>query len=237
MTAPIRWVEQTTSTNADLARLAAEGAPHGATLVADQQTGGRGRLQRRWEARAGDAVLMSVLIRTPLPAARVPLLTLGAAVAVVEGIEQTCGLQTQIKWPNDVLGPQGGKLAGILAEAEFVSSRLSHAVIGVGLNVHGVPAVDGAACLADLAPEQALDRAAIAEAIRARLLHWVGCIGADPSGLLDRWRERSATIGARVRIGSVVGTAERIDGSGALWVRTEEGGLQRVLAGDVHRID
>jgi BirA family transcriptional regulator, biotin operon repressor / biotin---[acetyl-CoA-carboxylase] ligase len=107
-----------------------EGASEGAVAVAEEQTEGRGRLGRGWEARAGTSVLVSVLLEPPLPAARLPELTPLAGEACAEAIAAVTGLATAIKHPNDVL-VAGRKVAGILAEA-----RDGRVVLGIGINVN-----------------------------------------------------------------------------------------------------
>src|SRR5690606_17536564 len=110
---PIGWVDQTDSTNADVKALAERGAPHGTALVAGAQRAGRGRLGRVWESAPGSLAL-SVLLRPLLPVERAGLIALATARVVAEA----CGPGFGIKWPNDVLGPDGSKVAGILAELD-----------------------------------------------------------------------------------------------------------------------
>jgi BirA family biotin operon repressor/biotin-[acetyl-CoA-carboxylase] ligase len=113
-------------------------AAEGAVAVAEEQTQGRGRLGRSWQARPGTSVLVSVLLEPPVPAARLPELTLVAGAACAEAIAEATGLTPTIKPPNDVL-VDGRKVAGILAEA-----REGRVVLGVGINVnvaeHDLPA-------------------------------------------------------------------------------------------------
>lgn len=214
------------STNDEARRLAADGAPHGTAVLADAQTAGRGRLGRRWEAPPGACVLMSVVVRTPLPPERVALLSLGAAVATA----RACGEAYRIKWPNDVLAPDGRKVAGILAEAEWDAGRLRFAVVGIGVNVRAAPDLPGAGYLEALGPPR--DRDTLALAIRDGVLAEAERAGRDPDGLLAGWRAASHTLGRHVRVGVVEGTAIDVDAAGALVVRTQAG-VERVLAGDV----
>lgn len=222
-------VGETGSTNADLRRLADEGAPHGTALLADSQTAGRGRLGRVWEAPPGSAVLLSVLLRPSLPVARVPLVCLGAAVATAEA----CGSAFRIKWPNDVLAPDGRKVAGILAELELTGGRVDYVIVGIGVNVTAAPPLPTATALAEVVDPP--DRVELAGRLIRGVLDLAELVGRDPSALLDRWRARSATLGRQVAVGEVRGLAEGIDADGALVVRTSDG-LRRVLAGDVTMI-
>ena len=220
----------TTSTNDELRRLAQDGAPHGAAVVAEHQSAGRGRLGRVWEAPPGSAVLLSVLIRRPLPAGKVPLLCLGAAVATA----RAAGAHYRIKWPNDVLAPDGRKVAGILAEAEWGSGELSYAILGIGVNVSAAPPLDTAACLEEIGGP--CDRLALVERIVEGVLAEAARIETEPASMLDEWRSRSATLGRVVRIGEVVGTAVDIDPDGALRVLGDDGREVRVLTGDVEMV-
>ena len=136
-------------------------AAEGAVAVADEQTEGRGRLGRTWEARPGTSILASVLLEPPVPSARLPELTLLAGGACVEAITAVAGLSPTIKHPNDVL-VDGRKVAGILAEA-----REGRVVLGIGVNVN----VDQAELPADTAtPAGSLSVAAGRELSRAELL-------------------------------------------------------------------
>ena len=227
----LHHVGTTGSTNADLRVLANQGSPHGTAVLAEAQTAGKGRLGRAWESPPGSALLLSILIRRPLPAVRVPLLCLGAATVVA----QVCGDPLTIKWPNDVLAPDGRKVAGILAEAEFQKGRLSWAIIGIGVNVHAAPPLPTATHLADV-PGCRTDR----DLLAAHLVHGV-CEMADgildnPGFMLDVWRSRNATLGREVRIGDLQGLAIDIEESGALVIQLDDGTRHRVLAGDVHMI-
>lgn len=222
-----RRLDVTGSTNDDARAWARAGAPHGSAVSARRQTAGRGRLGRRWDSDGDGNVHLSVILRRDWPAARVPMVCLAAAVAVAEEV----GDVYAIKWPNDVLAPDGRKVSGILAEAEWTGGRLDFVVVGIGVNVVTAPdlptatalrACDGVARDADL----------LAEHLVERLVHLVEL---PTEALLERWRARSATLGREVRIGEVRGTATDIDGDGALVVRTGAGPV-RVLAGDVELV-
>jgi BirA family biotin operon repressor/biotin-[acetyl-CoA-carboxylase] ligase len=212
--APIRFVAETGSTNADL-----RGAPLGTALVAGRQTAGRGRLGRVWED-AGDALLLSLRVGTSLPAERRALAALAAAIAVREA----CGEGYRIKWPNDVLDGADRKVAGILVEVDEGAL-----IVGVGINVRGAPAAFGAGWLAqDGRPR---DRAQLAAAVVANVGLWLTTLERDPTRTLDAWRA-NARLGVRVAVGDVSGVAVGIDDDGALVVKTE-GGRRRIFAGDV----
>lgn len=128
-------VEQIESTNTVLKRRAAE-LPSGYALVADSQTGGRGRRGRSFLSPSGTGVYLSILLRPELPLAQVNTLTIGAAVAACRAFEEAAGFRPSIKWVNDVL-KDGKKLCGILTEAsiEAETGALSYVVVGIGMNV------------------------------------------------------------------------------------------------------
>jgi BirA family transcriptional regulator, biotin operon repressor / biotin---[acetyl-CoA-carboxylase] ligase len=121
-----RYVERSSSTQ----RLVSPDDSEGTVAVAEEQTEGRGRLGRRWHAPPGTSILVSVLLRPPVPTERLPELTIVAARACAEAIAAVTGLEATVKEPNDVL-VSGRKVAGILGEA-----REGHVVLGIGLNVN-----------------------------------------------------------------------------------------------------
>jgi BirA family biotin operon repressor/biotin-[acetyl-CoA-carboxylase] ligase len=122
---PYRFVERTASTQ----RLLGPDDPEGAVAVTDEQTEGRGRLGRQWLAPAGTSLLVSVLLRPDVEPARLPELSLVAGQACAEAIAEVAGLETEVKFPNDVL-VRGRKVAGILAEASE-----GRVILGIGVNV------------------------------------------------------------------------------------------------------
>lgn len=168
--------------------------PIGSVVVADHQSAGRGRLGRRWEAPPGSSLLASFVLPSH------PLLSLAAGVAVAEA----CGDRFRLKWPNDLM-LDGRKAGGILVEM-----TAEKAVIGIGVNLTSAP--EGAA-LVDR------DRDELLDAIATRLRGWAA---ADPSAVVQRWRELSDTIGRRVRVelpgGLIEGVAEDIADDGSLIV-------------------
>ena len=134
-TGPVHHFETLDSTN-DLAKeLAAQGAPEGTVVVAEAQTGGRGRLGREWNSPPGVGLYVSLVLRPMLPPMELPQITLTTAVAVVRAVRRVAAVAPGIKWPNDLL-LNGKKLGGILTEMETESDRIRHVVVGLGLNVN-----------------------------------------------------------------------------------------------------
>ncbi|WP_232702459.1 biotin--[acetyl-CoA-carboxylase] ligase [Halobacterium wangiae] len=228
------------STNDRARELAADGASD-VVVLADRQTGGKGRRGREWSSPAG-GVWTSLLLRPDVPPARAPLLTLAAAVAVTDAAREA-GVDAEIKWPNDVVvsderdssGRGGAKLAGVLTEMEGEASRVSWLAVGVGVNVNLDPG--------ELDGEATSVRAEVGDVPRRvfvqRLLERFAALRDDPDDILTAWRERAATIGQRVRVetadGDVVGDAVDVTEHGALVVDTADG-AQVVHAGDCQHL-
>jgi BirA family transcriptional regulator, biotin operon repressor / biotin---[acetyl-CoA-carboxylase] ligase len=125
----------TGSTNADALEAARAGARHGSVYFADEQRAGRGRGDHSWQSAAGQGLYVSVLLRLPLPAARLPLLPLAAGLAAADAIRSASGLTADLRWPNDLLiGDR--KTGGILVESKTEGARVAFAVVGIGINVH-----------------------------------------------------------------------------------------------------
>ena len=124
----------TSSTNNEAKRLAADDAIEGTIVVSEAQTLGRGRLNRGWFSPPGGGVWVSVILRPPFPPQEAPKCTLMAAVATVEAIREASGLNCGIKWPNDILW-QGRKLVGILTEMSAEMDAINFVVLGIGINV------------------------------------------------------------------------------------------------------
>ena len=241
----VEVVTRTGSTNADLSAAARSGAAQGSVLVAEEQTAGRGRLDRSWHSQPGAALTFSVLLRPAAipPAARgwLPLLT---GVAVVAAIGAQTGVRASLKWPNDVLdgGAEGAaKLAGILAEQAGDAI-----VVGVGLNVSAsrdeLPS-DRATSLW-LAGADSPDRQAILVAVLRELERWyLGWTGgpvpgdATGCGLRAAYLSACSTVGRDVRVelpggGVLAGRATGVDAAGCLLVSAPDG-AHAVSAGDV----
>jgi BirA family biotin operon repressor/biotin-[acetyl-CoA-carboxylase] ligase len=243
----VEYHEGLPSTNDRARELAAEGAADVAVVV-DEQTGGRGRLDREWVAPSG-GVWLSLVTRPTVPPARAPLFTLAAAVATVDACREA-GVDAHIKWPNDVLvgapdasagrGGRGGrKVAGVLTEMEGEADRVSWLVAGVGVNANvdaeTLPA--GATSLREELGEP-VDRRRFA----ATLLERFAALAGTPDRtdrILPAWRDRASTLGKRVRVetstGSVSGTAVDVESPGALVIDTGEG-TRRVHAGDCEHL-
>jgi BirA family biotin operon repressor/biotin-[acetyl-CoA-carboxylase] ligase len=224
----VRHVPVTGSTNDDLLAAAAAGAPDRSVLVADHQTAGRGRLDRRWDAPSGVNLLVSILFRTVPTAASE--LTQRVALAAVDACRSAAGVEAQLKWPNDVLVGDR-KLAGILAQRAADGSI----VVGLGLNVGWAP--DGAASLRDAASSAGAQPAAGVPTPLALLAALLTAFDALPHDIGDRYRAALATLGRRVEVqvpgGRIDGRAVDIDHDGRLVVVDADGLTHRLDVGDV----
>ncbi|WP_265108104.1 biotin--[acetyl-CoA-carboxylase] ligase [Halosolutus halophilus] len=232
----IEYHDSIGNTNDRARELAAEGAADVAVL-ADEQTGGRGRLEREWSSPSG-GVWVSVVSRPAITPARAPLYTLAASVAITQAAREA-GVDARIKWPNDVIVPIDGtdyrKLAGILTEMEGETDRVEWLVVGIGVNAN----ID-----ADDLPETATSiRAEAGDVDRRRfvqrLLEAFDRYRSDLESVVPAWREHALTLGQRVRIdrptGDLVGEAIDVTDSGALVVETDDG-RETVSAGDCEHL-
>ena len=223
------------STQSLLARWAREGVAGGTVIVAEHQTEGRGRRGGAWWDAPGESLLMSVLLRPAVAAARVAELSLVAAVAVSDALASAAEVTARIRWPNDVL-VDGRKICGILPDAVCgADGRVEHVVLGIGINLTQrafPPELAGRAAslllVTGRTPDRARVEAAVLAALDARYTEW---LSGGFAALREAWRARSSTLGARVALpdgGS--GVAVDIDGEGALLVDAGQG-LTRVVAG------
>ncbi|MFD5429293.1 biotin--[acetyl-CoA-carboxylase] ligase [Streptomyces sp. NPDC127084] len=236
-------VDSTGSTNSDLAARAA-GLAEGAVLVAEEQTAGRGRLDRSWTAPARSGLFLSVLLKPDVPVARWGWLPLLTGVAAATGLAKAAGTDFALKWPNDLLVRVGGeerKTGGILAERVGDDG----VVIGIGINVtlsdDELP-VPGAGSLA-LADAISTDRDPLLRALLRSLEDWYGkwrAANGDPhlSRLQETYAAGCSTLGLRVRVElpgdrTLIGEAVAIDGDGRLVVTTPDGEDHPIGAGDI----
>ena len=236
--------ESLPSTNEKAFRLAQDGAEHGEVVVAEQQTAGKGRRGRTWVSPPGLNLYFSAILRPDLPPQRAPELTLVAAVALAESLRDA-GVEAAIKWPNDVQ-IDGLKVAGILTELSAEPERVHFVIVGVGVNLnsqaeHLPEELRATATSLSLALGRPVLRARFAASLWTRLEEWLDLyLDTGFDAVRARWKALSSTLGQDVLVRTdrqeLRGRAEDIDPSGALLVRTAEGSLERVLAGDVEQL-
>jgi BirA family transcriptional regulator, biotin operon repressor / biotin---[acetyl-CoA-carboxylase] ligase len=228
----------TGSTNDDARALAIAGVPHGAIVLAEEQTSGRGRQGRVWSSPRGRALTLSVVLRAE--PGSLELLPLTAAVAVCEACELAAPVHCAVKWPNDVWIEER-KVAGILIESR---PREGWAVVGIGLNVDTAldelaPELREGATSLRIAAGSPVDREQVLEALLARL-----AARAVPSGegggdaVLSALRERDALNGRRIAWATagrrLEGEARGINDEGRLVVFDDRGERHALDAGEVH---
>lgn len=226
------------SSTQDAARDEAEGgAAEGTTVLADQQTAGRGRLGRQWVSPPGANLYFSVVLRPSTEHLR--LLTMIWPLAICEAVEEVTGLRALVKWPNDVLvGPR--KLAGVLVECDFRNGGVSHAIAGIGINVNldvsaheGIPDT-ATSLMSELGRQVGREELLAAVLGRFEKLYDSARRG-EPVHLA--WKARLDTLGRQVRvsIGDRVeeGLAEDAGADGALILRRPDGSRVEIEAGDV----
>jgi BirA family biotin operon repressor/biotin-[acetyl-CoA-carboxylase] ligase len=233
---------QASSTNEVAFGLALKGAGEGVVVLAESQTKGKGRMGRPWESPAGANIYLSIILRPRIVPSKTPLITLMAAVACAEAIDEVTGFIPAIKWPNDLLRERR-KLGGILTEADMELDRINFVVVGIGINVNmtraSFPASikDTATSLQESLGRE-ISRTALIQSILRHLEQWYKRLGQGrEEEIARRWKELSLVKGQTIEVtslGEVVrGTALDIDEDGALLVQTDNTTIKRVVAGDV----
>jgi len=237
----IRYFDSTGSTNDEALAWAAQGAPDLSLVLADEQTSGRGRMDRKWFTPRGTALAMSLILR-PTPDERAhPTRTTGLlAVSLAESLRKR-GLAPLIKWPNDVL-LNGRKTAGILVESTWTGEQLDALILGMGVNAlkGSVPPPETLLFPATSIEDelgQAVERPALLRDILSALLEWRPRLGTG--ALVKAWDESLAFRGQQVRVeaGSgqvVIGEALGLKSDGSLSLRDEHGRCVTVHFGEVH---
>ena len=242
MIPPIHLLDETDSTNAEARRRAEGGDASSQWIVARRQTAGRGRRGREWSSDTGNlfATLLTVTSKPPAEAAQVTFLAALAVVDLLDAFATTDAVS--IKWPNDVM-LDGVKSSGILIESGTQSSGALWLAVGIGVNLAHAPegterpATSLAAHLrSDIAYPPPIDAAAavLAEAFAVWQARWES-LGFQP--ILDAWTARTDGLDgpcvARLGHETVEGRAEGVAADGALRLRTADGGLRLISAGDV----
>ncbi|MGN1008420.1 MAG: biotin--[acetyl-CoA-carboxylase] ligase [Butyricicoccus sp.] len=237
-------VPETGSTNTTIKQEYAASRAEGFTLIAEQQTAGRGRLGRTFCSPPGGGLYMSLLLRPHLPLDRLNFLTIAAAVAVCRAIESTAGFRPGIKWVNDVL-MDGKKLCGILTEAaiEGETGAIDYAVLGIGVNLRldraalpdDVCAVAGALSdFTDTVPR----RAALAAAILRELERVYRLLNAgDTAAVLAEYRALLCCLDQPVRVVSPAGSYDAVcrgvNDQGNLIVERPDGTRDTLRSGEI----
>ena len=239
----VQLLDEVTSTNTLLKELGRQGPPTGTVLVADRQTGGRGRLGRTFLSPGGVGVYLSALIRPDCAPTELMHLTCAVAVAMCDAVEHAFGFRPGIKWTNDlVVGTK--KLGGILTELGLdpKTGRVSYAVLGIGINCGQLPG-DFDESIRDIATSarMVLGREADRERLIAEMVKALEIMDRElllsPAHMLERYRTDCITLGKPVSIvwGDEVrhATALDVDAEGGLVVRYDSGETGTVTSGEV----
>jgi len=238
----VAFYTETTSTNDIALELAGKGADEGTLVVADSQTMGRGRGDRKWFAPAGTSILASLILRPLIELSQINKIVLITAISIVYAIRNITHLPALVKWPNDVV-INNKKTAGILAEAKTEKNSVSFVVVGFGINVN-VPKISFPEEIADIATSLSIESGC--EISRIHLLQEIlrqiesRYLKLDNDSFLDEWKNLSATIGRQVQIeypdSIKTGLALNIDENGALTIKLNTGEIQRIINDDIVRV-
>jgi BirA family biotin operon repressor/biotin-[acetyl-CoA-carboxylase] ligase len=225
------------STMDEAAALADAGHPEGTVVLAEQQTAGRGRLDRSWVTGPGENIAFSVVLRPDR--SRMSQLNMAATLGVASAVERLTGVEATVKWPNDVrIG--GKKLAGILIESAMDAKGLKHAVLGIGINVNldpsAFPEIAGTATSLMAETGAPLDRGDVLRAVLEDVDDRYTEVRGGKS-LTDRWARRLDTLGSTVRVrwrdSEMVGCATGVDDDGNLLLTGPDGSVRKAIAGEV----
>ena len=235
--------ESLPSTNLEAARRATEGAPEGLCVVAAEQTSGRGRLGRQWLSPKGAGLYFSVVLRPTIPQSSWPLLTLMAAVAVHDALLESYELQTDIKWPNDIVAGDK-KLCGILAETVDTAGG-SAVVMGIGINLteHSFPSeLQSVATSIRGISGASVDYELVLQTLIKNLATQYGKLQTNPAGSLTKdWCARSSYCrGKRIRVTdgneTFEGVTKGLETDGGLIVEMDNGDQKVIRAADISSV-
>lgn len=248
----IRCYDIIDSTNSMAKKAAAEGCDEGTVIIADVQTAGRGRRGRSWSSIGGKGIWMSVVLRPEMAIEDIQLITLSASVAVVRAIFNITGIETGIKWPNDII-LDGKKVCGILTEMSSEVDRINYLVLGIGLNVNHRPedfppeirdiATSllahrlSSGCNENRQPDVDFDRTLLFREILRHLEAVYLTMTVNPDDVIKEWKRWSLTLGRLLKVTirdvEYSGTAEDITSQGWLVVRCSDGVVRQVMSGEV----
>lgn len=234
----IYYFENVASTMDIAMQLGLKGSSEGTLVLAEFQTKGRGRLGRSWLSPKYKGIYLSLVLKPKMMPQRAPVLTLLAAVSTCEAIKEITGLDTQIKWPNDILAGHK-KLGGILTELVASVDEVNFMIIGIGINVNNdrKALVSGATSLKEQKKENICRIGLLQEILRKIEANYLLFKDKGAPPIIEKWREHAVTLGRRVKVycqkEHIEGEALDIDTDGGLLVRDDFGVVKKVMAGDV----
>ena len=238
----LHYFDSVESTQKIAHKLAYENAVEGTVVIAEEQTAGRGRMDRKWHSPKYSGIWMTVILRPKLPIPKAPQLTLIAAVGVVQAIEEVTGLHPEIKWPNDLL-INGKKVTGILTEMQAESDRINSILIGIGINVNAKKEdfpieIEHIASSLAIETGQMVDRENLIRIILEKLEKLYSLYldkGFFPIKLM--WESYAVSIGkyitARTLTGEIKGKAIGITEDGVLLIEDAGGNIHNIYSADI----
>ncbi|WP_340017810.1 biotin--[acetyl-CoA-carboxylase] ligase [Paenibacillus sp. FSL H3-0457] len=232
----------TLSTQGDVLKLAEQGQAEGAVVIAEEQTGGRGRFGRQWFSPPGKGIWMSVLLRPDLPLQHTPQLTLLTGVAVCRAVRACSGADAGIKWPNDVL-INGRKVCGILLESTVEDHEVRYCIAGIGVDVNFDPEdypedLTTIATSLKMETGQSVDRTKLTAAILTELEQLYFLYQKEGFGVISAlWEALSVSMNREITVtnphGVIEGKAIGLDPSGALIVEKHDGEHTLIISGEI----
>lgn len=242
----VYYFDVTGSTNNDAKRLAEEGAPHGAVIVADTQNEGKGRRGRKWQTLPGTALSFTLLLRPEFSPDKASMLTLVMALSVTEAVEDVTSAKAAIKWPNDIVMNKK-KICGMLTEMTMTPEmdEIQYIVVGAGINVNNDSAEEFGeeirtnATSLKIETGRQIDRAELLEKVLVRFEENYGIFleTLDLSRLRESYQRHLQGVGCEVRVldpaGEYTGISQGINDKGELIVIKENGERVQVYAGEV----
>ncbi|MEH6945848.1 biotin--[acetyl-CoA-carboxylase] ligase [Bacillus sp. JJ634] len=239
----VHYEESVETTQKIAHTLSNEGAPEGTLVVAEEQRGGKGRLMRPWYSPKYTGVWMSLILRPSIPFHEAPQLTLLAAVAVAQAIENTTELKPQIKWPNDILINRK-KVTGILTELQAESDRIHSVIIGIGMNINQKQTdfpeeLQEIATSLAIAGGQNISRAKVIQEVLVRLEALYELYLAEGfSPIKELWESYAISLGQEIKATTVnetiVGKALGITDAGVLLLEDQNGKVHSIYSADIH---
>lgn len=237
----IFYYNELDSTNNEAKKRAEDGAAHGALVITECQTGGRGRRGKKWSSPSGSGIWMSFLLRPDIHPYSASMLTLVAALSVVNALKKIKGLEYSIKWPNDIV-VKGKKVCGILTEMSAELDAVNYVIIGIGVNVNTTDFDEDIQSVASslfLETGLKIKRSqVVADITRSFETNYeIFMRTQDMSGLIDQYNSLLINAGKEVTITNIkdqfIGNAIGINERGELLVKKQDGSIEKVVAGEV----
>ena len=214
-------------------RIARQGVRHASCVIAEVQTASRGRLDRQWASARG-GLWFTLILKPDLPPPLAWTVNFAASACMSEVLAGLFDLDVRVKWPNDLL-LQGRKLSGMLSEMETRADMVNFLFLGIGLNVNNETESDEYQAIS---LKTALGKPVSRKQILARFLDLFESriTAVDPARIISQWKERTATIGTKVRVQThdrvYEGRALDVDDTGALIVKGRDGIIRKIIYGD-----